>query len=59
MAYQHVVGKRVHRFDDLKTLMACATPQRSGDVLAGIAADSAEQRVAARWALADLPLRRF
>lgn len=59
MAYQHVVGNRVHRFEDLKALMACATPLRSGDVLAGIAAQSAEQRVAARWALADLPLRQF
>jgi ethanolamine ammonia-lyase large subunit len=38
-------------------LLAAASPVRSGDVLAGIAADSAEQRVAARFALADLPLR--
>ena len=59
MGYQHVIGQRVHRFEDLKTLMACATPLRSGDVLAGIAAESAEERVAARWALADVPLRQF
>jgi ethanolamine ammonia-lyase large subunit len=45
-----------HRFEDLKSLLACASPQRSGDVLAGIAAESAERRVAARWLLADLPL---
>ena len=59
MAYQHVVGNKVYRFKDLKTLLACATPLRSGDMLAGIAADSAQQRVAARWALADVPLRQF
>ncbi|MGJ4909440.1 ethanolamine ammonia-lyase subunit EutB [Bradyrhizobium sp. HKCCYLS2033] len=48
-----------HVFDDLKTLLACASPRRSGDELAGIAADSAARRVAARMALADVPLRRF
>jgi len=48
-----------YRFDDLKTLLACATPRRSGDELAGIAADHDEQRVAAKFALADLPLRAF
>ncbi|HSI16584.1 MAG TPA: ethanolamine ammonia-lyase subunit EutB [Sphingomonas sp.] len=46
-----------HRFADLRQLLAAASPLRSGDVLAGIAADSAEQRIAARFALADLPLR--
>ncbi len=39
--------------------MAKATPFRSGDALAGIAAESSEQRVAAQYALADVPLRRF
>jgi ethanolamine ammonia-lyase large subunit len=48
-----------HRFDDLKALLAAATPYRSGDALAGIAAESAEQRVAARYTLADLPLTTF
>jgi ethanolamine ammonia-lyase large subunit len=48
-----------HRFDDLKALLAAATPYRSGDALAGVAAESAEQRVAARYALADLPLATF
>ncbi|MEO6214960.1 MAG: ethanolamine ammonia-lyase subunit EutB [Sphingomonas sp.] len=48
-----------HRFDDLRALLAAATPVRSGDVLAGIAATSAEQRVAARYILADLPLTAF
>ena len=46
-------------FDSLRTLLAAATPLRSGDELAGIAAESAEQRVAARYALADLPLATF
>lgn len=48
-----------HRFDDLKAVMAAATPLRSGDMLAGVAADSAERRVAARYVLADLPLKTF
>lgn len=48
-----------YRFDDLKTLLACASPRRSGDELAGIAAGSDERRVAARMALADLPLTTF
>ena len=48
-----------HQFADLKTLLAAATPFRSGDALAGVAATSAERRVAARYALADLPLTTF
>lgn len=48
-----------HVFADLKTLLACASPLRSGDQLAGIAAESDERRVAAKLALADLPLRHF
>jgi ethanolamine ammonia-lyase large subunit len=47
------------RFSDLKTLLAKATPARSGDELAGIAAESAEERVAALMELADVPLKRF
>ena len=43
----------------LKTLLAKATPQRSGDELAGIAAASAAERVAAQMDLADVPLQRF
>ena len=53
------LGGTRHRFDDLKTLLAAATPYRSGDALAGVAAESAEQRVAARYALADLLLTTF
>ncbi len=48
-----------YTFPDLKTLLAKATPLRSGDVLAGVAAESAEERVAAQMALADLPLAPF
>ncbi len=48
-----------YRFDDLKSLMAKATPLRSGDCLAGVAAESAVERVAAQMRLADLPLARF
>src|SRR5580658_10223064 len=59
MSYAHTIGGVVHRFDDLKALMARATPARSGDELASIAARSAEERVAAQMALADLPLRTF
>src|SRR5690606_11041878 len=47
------------RFADLKTLLAKASPRRSGDELAGIAAASERERMAARMALADVPLTRF
>jgi ethanolamine ammonia-lyase large subunit len=48
-----------YTFNDLKDLLAKATPLRSGDQLAGIAAGSARERVAAQTVLADLPLQRF
>src|ERR687897_187468 len=54
--YGHTVESIRYTFSDLKTLLARATPYRSGDALAGIAAASAEERVAAQMALADLPL---
>jgi ethanolamine ammonia-lyase large subunit len=57
--YRTTLGGTHYVFDDLKTLLARATPLRSGDQLAGIAADSAEQRVAAQYALADVPLKTF
>jgi ethanolamine ammonia-lyase large subunit len=57
--YATTLGGVRHVFDDLKAVMAAATPHRSGDVLAGLAATSAEQRVAARYVLADLPLKAF
>jgi ethanolamine ammonia-lyase large subunit len=59
MVYRHTIDSTTHVFDDLRGLLARATPPRSGDRLAGIAADSAEQMVAARMALADVPLTRF
>ena len=48
-----------YSFDSLRTLLARATPLRSGDMLAGLAAETASERVAAQLALADLPLRAF
>ena len=47
MPYRHTIGQRTYVFDDLKTLLARATPLRSGDVLAGVAAATYEERVAA------------
>jgi ethanolamine ammonia-lyase large subunit len=52
-------GGETHRFDDLKAVLACASARRSGDELAGLAAESDAQRVAARAVLADLPLKIF
>ena len=59
MPYAQTIGTTRYVFDDLKTLMARASPQRSGDQLAGLAARSGEERVAARMSLADLPLTAF
>ncbi|MFV3077949.1 ethanolamine ammonia-lyase subunit EutB [Niveispirillum fermenti] len=59
MAYSATLAGTVHRFDDLACLLARATPARSGDHLAGVAARSDAERVAARLALADLPLATF
>ena len=59
MAYQTLIGHQHDVFNDLKTLMAKATPLRSGDQLAGVAAENATERVAAQMALADVPLKQF
>ncbi|WP_250453564.1 ethanolamine ammonia-lyase subunit EutB [Caballeronia sp. ATUFL_M2_KS44] len=59
MSYHETIGARRYRFDDLTTLLARASPQRSGDELAGVAAASEEERVAAKMALAQVPLRTF
>ncbi|MCU1320719.1 MAG: eutB [Acidobacteriaceae bacterium] len=59
MPYAHTIGSIRYTFPTLADLLAKATPARSGDVLAGIAATSAQQRVAAQIALADLPLTTF
>ena len=54
--YAATIGSRRYTFPDLKTLLAKASPLRSGDQLAGVAAESGEERVAAQYTLADLPL---
>ncbi len=59
MAYSHTVGGERYVFGSLAELLARATPLRSGDELAGIAAGTARERVAAQMALADLPLAHF
>jgi len=59
MVYRQTIAATNYVFDDLRDLMAKATPPRSGDRLAGIAAASAEQMIAARMALADVPLGSF
>jgi ethanolamine ammonia-lyase large subunit len=58
-ARRATVGGHTYEFPTLVELMAKATPARSGDVLAGCAAESAAERVAAQTLLADLPLATF
>ena len=57
--YAATIGARRYLFPDLKALLARASPLRSGDQLAGIAAESGEERLAAQFALADLPIAAF
>ncbi|MFZ6643663.1 ethanolamine ammonia-lyase subunit EutB [Undibacterium sp. TC4M20W] len=57
--FSHIVGTRTYQFRDLKDLLAKATPLRSGDLLAGVAASTAEERVVAQMCLAELPLKTF
>ena len=59
MHYRHTIDATSYAFDDLRILLARASPPRSGDRLAGIAADSAAEMIAARLALADVPLKQF
>jgi ethanolamine ammonia-lyase large subunit len=59
LSYHFTVRNKVYRFYDLKTLLAKASPYRTGDVLAGVCAESYEERVAAQIALADVPLETF
>ena len=59
MRYQTTIAQQNYIFPDLKTLMAKASPLRSGDELAGIAAQNATERVAAQMALAEVPLKKF
>lgn len=57
--YRYQLGSHVYQFASLADLMAKASPLRSGDQLAGVAALSSEQRVVAQMLLADLPLKDF
>jgi ethanolamine ammonia-lyase large subunit len=59
MAFASSIGNTRYTIGSLRELLAKATPLRSGDVLAGVAAKSAEERVAAQFALADAPLALF
>jgi ethanolamine ammonia-lyase large subunit len=59
MAFAHTIAGTRYAFPDLRTLLARATPARSGDALAGVMAQSAAERVAAQRALADVPLRQL
>ncbi|NMG36551.1 ethanolamine ammonia-lyase subunit EutB [Azoarcus sp. TTM-91] len=59
MPYRHTLDHRNWLFADLREVLAKASPARSGDQLAGLAAESAVERMAARMCLAELPLARF
>src|ERR1700733_5172351 len=59
MVFASTIGNVRHTFGSLRDLLAKATPLRSGDELAGVAATSAEERVAAQFALANVPLSHF
>ncbi|GLB51181.1 ethanolamine ammonia lyase large subunit [Neptunitalea chrysea] len=59
MIFHQALGTQSFTFKDLKELLAKATPLRTGDVLAGIAAINNRERVAAQYALAELPLKHF
>src|SRR5215467_9101581 len=57
--YSATIGNRRYAFSDLKTLLAKASPTRSGDQLAGVAAATGEEQIAAQYALADLTVGGF
>jgi ethanolamine ammonia-lyase large subunit len=57
--YAQVLGAERHIFEDLRSVLACASARRSGDELAGVAASSNARRAAARYVLADIPLKTF
>lgn len=59
MSYSYSIGSHRYLFENLKELMAKASPARSGDYLAGVAAGDDEERVAAQMALSDVPLKQF
>ncbi len=57
--YRIQAGSTLYSFPDLKTVLAKASPHRSGDVLSGVAAHTAAESAAAKMALADIPLKQF
>ncbi|MGO4715521.1 ethanolamine ammonia-lyase subunit EutB [Bradyrhizobium sp. 2TAF24] len=59
MRYRAIIASQLFVFNDLREVMARASPERSGDQLAGLAAASAQERMAARHVLADTPLQQF
>jgi len=59
MSYNITIRGKVYRFDDLRTLLAKSSTFRTGDTLAGLCAESYEERVAAQMVLADVPLKTF
>lgn len=59
MAYSYSIRNGTYHFNDLKDLLAKASPSRSGDYLAGVAAASVVERMAAKMCLADIPLKAF
>lgn len=59
MVYQHRIGNFNFTFSDLKTVLAKASPEKSGDQMAGLAAQSEQERIAAKLVLADIPLKQF
>jgi len=59
MPYRATIQNIIYTFSSLKTLLAKASPLRSGDVLAGLAATTYKERVAAQMTLADVPLKNF
>lgn len=59
MRYRTTIDSQAFSFEDLKQVMAVASPARSGDYLAGVGAATAQQRMAARHVLAETPLKQF
>jgi ethanolamine ammonia-lyase large subunit len=57
--FRSTVSHKSYSFDNLRVLLAKASPARSGDALAGVAAANEEERIAAQLALADVPLSGF
>jgi len=59
MDYKFSINNLTYNFKDLKDLLAKASPHRSGDILAGVAAKDNKERVAAQYVLSDVPLKDF